>query len=386
MKNCFKLKKKDKHSKARTGVFRVKNRVAKTPFFMPVATKAVGKFIGSADYNKLGVQAIISNSLILYLNPGTDFFKKQKGIHNFMKFKGIIFTDSGGFQMLRNGFFIKRSKRAVHFKDPNTNQKHVMIPQKVIDIELAIGSDVAMVLDDLVPHNATISEAENAVENTNNWAKLAIDHHESKDPVHTQKVFGICQGGFFEELRKDSAKQISELNFDGIAIGGVAVGESRDQLLKAVKDATAIIPEEKIKYVMGVGNPLDIVNLVDLGCDCFDSIYPTQNARHGTFFTFQGRLDIMKAKHKFSDEPIEANCDCELCKNFSRAYIRYLLKNKDPEGKRLASVHNIRFMMLFMKKIRNSIAKGKWPEFRDHIRLVYTGSNNNAGSSACTLK
>lgn len=334
MKPCFKIKCEDINSKARTGVFKVNNKSVETPFFMPVATKAVGKFIGSADYNRLNVKTMISNSLILFLNPGLKHFEKSKGIHDFMNYHNILFTDSGGFQMIRAGFFIKRTKNGVHFRDPATRQRHVMTPEKVMDTALTILPDVAMVLDDLAPANSIYEQAKESMENTHKWAKRAIDYHEKKDPLHKQKVFGICQGGFFKDLRKQSANYINSLNFDGIAIGGVAVGETRKQMLNAVKFAEQEIDKDKIKYVMGVGHPLDIINLVDLGCDCFDSIYPTQNARHGTLFTFKGKLDILKGPNKFSQDKVDETCDCELCKNFSRSYINYLLRNNDPEGKR----------------------------------------------------
>ncbi len=384
--NCFKINIKSKNSNARTGVLTVNSKKIKTPFFMPVATKAVGKFIGSNDYNRLNIKNIICNSLVLYLNPGLDNFRKMNGIHNFMNFHNLIFTDSGGFQMVRSGFFIKRSKRAVHFKDPATGQIHIMTPEKVMDTALVIRPDVAMVLDDLAPADASYEQAKISMENTHRWAKKAIDYHESKDPKHNQKVFGICQGCFFEDLRKESAKYINSLNFDGIAIGGIAVGETRDQMLKAVSAAIPEIDENKIKYLMGVGNPTDIINLVDLGCDCFDSTYPTQNARHGTLFSFSGKIDILKGPNRFSKEPVDKTCNCELCKNHSRAYINYLLRNKDPEGKRLASVHNLMFMERFMIKIREAIDKGTWNTFKKKILKAYSSKTNIAGSQVCTLE
>ena len=385
MKNCFTIKNKDSNTNARTGIFNVNKKKIKTPFFMPVATKAVGKFIGPDDYNRLNVKTIISNSLLLYLNPGLERFEKFKGIHNFMNFQNLIFTDSGGFQMIRYGFFIKRSKRAVHFQDPITKQKHIMTPEKVMDIALKIKPDVAMVLDDLAPANSTYEQAKASMINTHKWAKQAIEHHEKFDLQHKQKVFGICQGCFFKDLRKESAKYINSLKFDGIAIGGVAVGETRTQMLMAVKTAIKEIDNNKIKYVMGIGNPADIVKLVDLGCDCFDSIYPTQNARHGTLFTFQGKLDILKGPNKFLEEPVDKTCDCELCKNHSRSYINYLLKNKNPEGKRLASIHNIRFMQRLMQEIRTAIKNNTWNTFKKNIIKAYSSSIEIAGKQACTL-
>jgi len=386
MKKSFSIKTKNNKSNARTGIFKVRNKSIETPFFMPVATKAVGKFIGTSDYNRINLEVLISNSLVLYLNPGLEHFRNSGSIHNFMNFSGIIFTDSGGFQMIRNSFFIKRSKRAVHFKDPATGQTHVMTPEKVMDTELTINSDVAMILDDLAPANASYEEAKTSMENTHRWAKQAINYHELKDPKHNQKVFGISQGCFFEDLRKESAKYINSLNFDGVAIGGVAVGETRDEMFMAVKAAVSEIDEDKIKYVMGVGHPLDIINLVDLGCDCFDSIYPTQNARHGTLFSFKGKIDILKGTNKFSLEPVDKTCDCELCKNHTRSYINYLLKNKDPEGKRLASIHNIRFMQRFIQKIRDSINNDSWDKFKKEMRKSFKSNSNIAGNQACTLK
>ena len=385
MINCFSIKNKDSNTNARTGVFKVNNKKIKTPFFMPVATKAVGKFIGSDDYNRLKVKTIIANSLLLYLNPGLERFEKLNGIHNFMNFPNLIFTDSGGFQMIRQGFFIKRSKRAVHFQDPITKQKHIMTPEKVMDIALKIQPDVAMVLDDLAPANATYEQVKASMINTHKWAKQAIEHHEKFDSKHKQKVFGICQGGFFMDLREQSAQYINSLNFDGIAIGGVAVGETRKQMLMAVNAAIKNIDKNKIKYVMGIGNPADIVKLVDLGCDCFDSVYPTQNARHGTLFTFQGKIDILKGPNKFSKQSVDKTCDCELCKNHSKSYINYLLKNNNPEGKRLASIHNIRFMQRLMQEIRTAITNNAWASFKKKIIKAYSSNIEIAGKQACTL-
>ncbi len=386
MQNPFTIKSRAKNSMARTGRFVVGNKKAETPFFMPVATKTVGKFIGPSDYNRIGTQTMIANSLILYLNPGLKHFEKSGGIHNFMGYHNILFTDSGGFQMIREGFFLQRSKRAVHFKDPETRQVYIMTPEKVMDTALIIKPDVAMVLDDLSPANATHDEAKISMENTHRWAKKAIDYHESKDPEHKQKVFGISQGCFYEDLRKESAKYINSLNFDGIAIGGVAVGETREEMLMAVKAAQSEIDEDKIKYVMGVGNPADIINLVDLGCDCFDSIYPTQNARHGTLFSFDGKIDILKGPSRFSKEPVDKTCNCELCKNHSRSFINFLLKNNNPEGKRLASIHNLMFMQRLMHGIRDAIEKGKWDSFKMKILKAYPYKTGSAGTQVCTLK
>ncbi len=346
----FKLTSKEQ----RTGEFTVRKKTITTPFFMPVATKATGKSITSDDYKDLGggvrANAIICNALLLSFKPGSEIIRDMGGIHEFMNFDGVIFTDCGGFQSSRN-FFLRRTTKALWFKNPYNNETVRLDPKTIMRIQHEIGSDVAMVLDDMAPYGASFELAKEAMETTHRWAEESLLAHKELELKNKtgQKVFGIIQGNFFDELRIESAKFITSLPFDGFAIGGVAIGETTKEMIQAVKTVLPYLPEDKPRYVMGVGKPEDITALTKIGVDCFDSVYPTMSARHGTMLTKQGRIYIDKAKHQKSKEPIEKGCTCKTCRNYTKAYISHLCKVKDPSGYRLRSIHNLHFMMNHLK-------------------------------------
>ena len=362
----FDIIKEDKGSKARVGKLNTRHGFFETPYFCAVATQAVGKFIGPDDYIDVA-DGLICNALILSLRPGTDVIKKFGTIHDFMKFHGPIFTDSGAFQMVRDSFMDGRSKKGVHFKSPFDGKKFVVTPEKIMKIEQDIGADAVMMLDDLAPYGSTREEFELSLENTHRWAVLSKKSHTDTG----QLLYGIVQGGFFSDLREKSARYIDSLDFDGIAIGGVAIGETREEMYTAIKSAIPFLDKHKPKHLLGVGSPDDIVECVGLGMDTFDSVFPTMTARHGTLFTFHGKIDILKAEHTHDKGPIEKGCRCFTCKNYSRAYLRHLLKMNDPIGKRYATIHNLYFMKQLMKKTRESINKGEFEEFKEHIIKLY---------------
>jgi len=377
----FKLINENKLSNARTGILKTAHGKIETPFFMPVATRSSGKFIGIDDYNEMKIEILISNALINFFKPGLNIFSKINGIHKFMNYKGIVFTDSGGFQMSRS-FFEKTSKRGVWFRNPFNQQKHLITPKKSMEIQYVIGSDVAMVLDYMPPIYSDYETTKKSLELTHRWAKEALISHEKikkektinsyKNNNNKQLLFAISQGALHPELRKYSAEFLSNMNvegigFDGIAIGGLAIGEKQKEMLPMIEAAISKIPKDKIRYLMGVGNPSDILEAVERGIDCFDSIYPTRNARHGTLFTFKGKIDLMSGKYKEDFTPIEKNCDCLSCKTYSKAYIHHLLKIKEPIGKKYVQIHNIYFMLKFMKKIRESIKKNEFQKFKSEF-------------------
>ena len=344
----------EKNNEKRKGIFETKTVSIKTPFFMPVGTKATGKSITSDDYKNLGdnerANAIICNALILSFRPGNEIIRKLGGIHKFMNFDGVVFTDCGGFQASRN-FFIKKTKKGLWFKNPYNDQVVRITPKNIMKIQHDIGSDVAMVLDDMAPYGASIKEAREAMNTTHRWAKESLEWHKEleKERPTGQKVFGIVQGNFYDELRVESAKYIASLPFDGFAIGGVAIGETTEEMIRAVKTVLPYLPEDKPRYVMGVGKPEDIKALIEIGVDMFDSVYPTMTARHGTMLTNQGRIYLDKAKHNLEDYAIDKKCKCYTCKNFTRAYLHHLCKIKDPTGYRLRSIHNLYYMMKLVK-------------------------------------
>jgi queuine tRNA-ribosyltransferase len=344
---------------ARVGKLKTRHGVVETPFFMPVATRGTGKYIGTDDYLSMNAQAIISNALILFLRPGLEVIEKAKGLHKFMNFDKTIFTDCGGFQMSRN-IFLGTSKRGIHFKSPYDGKKHLITPEKIMKIEESIKSDVAMALDDMRPYGATKEEFAKALKNTHEWHEQCLKFHKDKK----QLLFGIAQGGFHPDLREKSAKFISSLDFDGIAIGGVAIGEPKTEMYKAVKSAILHITREKPHYLMGVGSPPDLLETIGLGIDCFDSIFPTKNARNNTLFTWNGKLTIDKGAYKNDQKPIDENCSCFVCKNYTRAYIHHLSKLNEPNGKRLKQYHNLYFLQRLMERTREEIKEGNFIKFK----------------------
>ena len=343
---------------ARTGLLETENGKAETPFFMPVATKAVGRFVSSDDYKLAGANVIISNAFLLSLDPGLETFEKFGSIHKFMNYQGLIFTDCGGFQMLRDNLLEETTNNGILFKNPHGKDVY-MRPSKSIEIGQKINPDVIMALDCVLPFGKEKEDYVQALIKSHRWSQQCRDLHKEK-----QLLFGITQGGTFDDLRIESAQAIDAMNFDGNAIGGLGIGESSEQMYKAVEVSIPHLNKKRPRYVMGIGKPEQILELVERGVDIFDSIYPQKNGRHGMLFTFKGRLDLGQLKHKFDETPIDSECNCFVCKNFSKAYLRYLLKKEDPVGKRYLTIHNIYFMQEFMKKIRESIKAGKFQEFK----------------------
>ncbi|MBL7147587.1 MAG: tRNA guanosine(34) transglycosylase Tgt [Nanoarchaeota archaeon] len=350
--------------KARTGIFKVKNKKIETPFFMPCATFGSGKVIGTDDYKKIGINAIIANAFLLSLKPGIDILSK-KGIHKFINYNKIIFNDCGGFQVIRD-FFIKKTDRGIYFRNPFDNKEELLNPEKIMEIYSKIKSDVIMVLDDMAPLGSDYEYCKDAVKNTLNWGKKCLELNKKHKK---QDLFGIVQGGLFKELREKCAKEINKLDFDGNAIGGLAIGESKKEMYKILNYVIKYLDKNKIRYLMGVGSPEDIVKSVELGIDCFDSVFPTQNARHGTLFTFKSKVYISKCKKDFN--PIEEDCGCFVCKSYSRAYLYHLYKIKESLVKRYLSYHNLYFMNELMKKIRLNIKENSFGKFKKEFFKIY---------------
>ncbi len=356
----FKLLHTDSKTEARVGKLKTRHGTVETPFFMPVGTKAVGKCIGTDDYLDMGANAIIANAFILSLNPGVDIIKDAGGLNKFMHYNKTIFTDCGGFQMLRQSFLDGTSNQGILFKDPFGGGKMVLTPKKIMDIEMNIGSDVAMVLDDVSPFGSPKEAFMHSLRNTHKWAEECVKTHTDKK----QLLFGITQGGTFKDLRVQSAKFLNKLDLDGMAIGGLCIGEPKETMREMVKASIPHIDENKPRYLMGVGSPLDILDCISLGVDCFDSVFPTQNARHGTMFTWNGKLDIARGKYKHDTSPLDEECDCFVCKNFTRSYMHHLMKLGEPVGKRYRSYHNLYLLQRLMEKTRKAIRKNEFKDFK----------------------
>jgi queuine tRNA-ribosyltransferase len=371
----FKIKYKDKKTKARVAILKTKSGKIETPFFMPVATKTSVKQLSSEDLKKIGCKAVISNTFILHLRPGEQLINKLGGIKKFMNFKGINVTDSGGFQMYSPTLYISSNEKGVNFKNPFTKEKIFITPEKDMQIQLDLDSDIAMCLDTMPLIEHSKEEIKVAVNKTTEWAERCKKYHSSKQklisPKKKQILFAITQGGIHKELREKSARELKKLNFEGYSIGGLALGETIEQELKMIKVHKKIIGEEKPCYLMGAGNPVEILEAISLGVDMFDSRFPTQNARHGTLLTSNGKLRIFRKIYELDKKPIDEECSCFVCKNYSRAYIRYQLLQEEAVGMRLATYHNIHYITALLKEARREIKKGTFIKFKNNIKKIY---------------
>lgn len=359
----FRIKYKDKNSKARIGTLKTAHGKLETPFFMPVATKAAAKYISSKDLKELGTQCFISNGFILSMRPGLEVIEKFGGIHGFMNWKGGIFTDNGGFQMMDSSFYISADKRGVWFKNPFSGSKEHITPEKILEIMNREGSDVAMALDHITEAGADKKTARKNMEITHHWQKICKETSETKYRKSRQLLFGIAQGGNYKDLRKESARHINSLDFDGIAIGGLAIGEGRDMMLDMVDASTPWFNEEKPLYFMGLGSPDDILECIERGIDIFDSAYPTIVGRRSTIFTRDGKIKMTAGKHKHDFQPIDPWCDSH-ARDFSKAYVRHLMSMKEPLGMRLVSLHNIRFLHKMIETAKEHIKSGDFSEWK----------------------
>ncbi|MEK6928300.1 MAG: tRNA guanosine(34) transglycosylase Tgt [Nanoarchaeota archaeon] len=379
-KGIFTIKVKDKKTMARTGVLSTKSGKVETPFFMPVATKTAVKHVSTEDLETMRAHAIICNAFILSMRPGVGLIKKAGGIGKFMDYKGVIFTDSGGFQMYSPSLYLKSDENGVHFKNPFDGIKLYITPEKDMEIQLGLNSDVAMCLDSMPLLHNSKEEIDTAVMKTLYWARRCKKHHDELQSDLTegkkQILFGIIQGGIHEDLREKSAREMVEVGFKGYSIGGLALGETRTAEMKMIEISKKYIPEEKPVYLMGAGNPGELVEAIARGVDIFDSRFPTKNARTGTIFTWQGRLNVRGAPSAEDFTPLDKECDCFVCKRYTRAYIRHLLKHEEGVGFQLASYHNIYFLQRLMDKSREEIKKGKFDEFRKKIAKMWPDSVN----------
>lgn len=377
----FEILHKDRKTKARCGILTTKSGKIETPFFMPVATKTSVKNISSEDLISMKAKAVISNSFVLSLRPGAKTIKKLGGISKFMSFPDIIFTDSGGFQMYSPNLHIESKESGVVFKDPFAGNKIFITPEKSMRIQLDLGADVAMCLDamPLIEHSKpAIAEA---VRKTTLWAekcKKAQAIMQKNIPKRKrQLLFAIIQGGIHSDLRKISAEQLLKLNFEGYAIGGLALGEPKEEEYKMIEIAKSILPENKPIYLMGAGNPIELLESISRGVDIFDSRFPTQSARRGTLFTSKGRISITNQKYKFSSLPIDQKCNCFVCKNYSKSYIKYLLSQNEGTGFRLASYHNLYFLQNLIEKAKKAIKDNTFHQFKENFKKEYRDYINN---------
>ena len=359
--------------KARLGTFETKWGKHKTPMFMPVGTQATVKTLSPEELKSAGADIILSNTYHLWLRPGEDIVDHAGGLHEFMNYKtGPILTDCGGFQVFSLAKPKDISEEGVKFKSHIDGKELLLTPEKSIQIQNKLGSDIIMSFDECPPYPVTHDYMKASVERTLRWAKRSLDANEKRD---VQAQFGIVQGGEFPDLRKWSAIETSKLDFDGYSVGGVSVGEDPDTKLKMIEYATEYLPKDKIRYLMGVGEPIDLIDGVLRGIDIFDCVLPTRLARHGNALTRDGRCNIRNEKYKLDLTPIEEDCDCYTCKNYTKSYIRHLIVADESFGQRLISIHNIRFLTKLMEDIRSHIETDDLEEFREEFVSRYKKKN-----------
>ncbi len=360
----FELLKKDTGSQARAGLLSLYHGKVETPVFMPVGTNGPVKTFLPYELKEMDIQIMLSNSYHLYLRPEMEVIEKLGGLHKMTGWDRNILTDSGGFQIFSLSSLTKIKRDGIEFRSHIDGSKHILTPEKIIDVQKIIGSDIMMVLDHCTPPKITHKEAAVALETTTRWAAQSRDYYNKNIDKNKQKQFGIIQGNFFKELRKQSAEEITSIGFDGYAIGGLSVGESKDVFVDILSYTTPLLPEDKPRYLMGVGTPLDLFAGVENGIDMFDCVFPTRIARNASVFTNAGRINIRNEKFKFDDKPLDPECDCYMCRNFSRGYVRHLFKAKEITGARITSYHNVYYMKKLMSKIRESILNGTFGEFK----------------------
>ena len=354
----FKLIAQDGES--RLGTIKTKHGVIQTPVFMPVGTYGAVKSMSPDDLKKIHFEIILGNTYHLWLRPGQEIIEAHKGLHKFINWNKSILTDSGGFQVWSLGKMRKISPEGVTFKSPINGDTCFLSPEKSMAIQKKLRSDIAMIFDECTPYPATFEEAEKSMVLSKNWA------YRSKEAFMGSKnaLFGIVQGGMHEELRLNSLKTLTEINFDGYAIGGLSVGEPKDEMHKVVNFIAPKMPKNKPRYLMGVGTPEDLINSIDKGVDMFDCVMPTRNARNGWLFTRYGDIKIKNAQYRDDLQPIDANCNCYTCKNFSRAYLHHLYKIGEMLGSRLNTIHNLFFYRQMMVEIREAIQNKSFQTYK----------------------
>jgi len=371
--SCFEIK--EEFGFARNGILKTAHGKIQTPFFMPVATKGAVKNILYSQLKEMDFECLISNAFINYLKPGLDIIENAGGLHRFMSWDKSIFTDSGGFQLILDHFSPVVTDKGVSMKNPFDNSKHLITPEKSIEIQNALGSDVAMVLDHQPLFGKERKDYIDSTIRTIEWAERCYKTHNENDKKTTkgQLLFGIAQGGNHADLRQKCALALTKIGFDGVALGGFGIGEAQSDMFRIIKSVKKVLQVNNPTYVMGIGSPLEILGAVANGADCFDSAYPTRMARHGMIFTNGGNFQIDKAINKNSFAPLDKECDCFVCREHSRAYLHHLFKTYEQNAHILLSYHNIYFIQNLIKNIRTSIRENEFDKFKRSFEKKYVG-------------
>lgn len=365
----FEVLKHESGSPARLGRLTTIHGQVDTPVFMPVGTQATVKTMTPEEVYDIGGRVVLSNTYHLYLRPGEDLIKEAGGLHQFMNWHGPILTDSGGFQVFSLGPLRKVAENGVTFRSHIDGSEHFFSPEKSMDIQMALGSDMAMVFDECIPYPCSRKETLNAAERTSRWAARCKDFHNHDYQV----VFGIVQGGFFSDLREKSARDLLDLDFAGYGIGGLSVGEPKSLMYEMLDCTLPLLPVKKPRYLMGVGSPDCLLEAVVRGVDMFDCVLPTRIARNGTVFTHRGRLVVRNAVYARDFNSLDPECDCYVCRNYSRAYIRHLIKANEILGIRLTTMHNLYFLARLMENIRHAIKNDNLLAYKKQFLDAFQG-------------
>lgn len=354
---------------ARTGQLATAHGVIQTPVFTPVGTVGCVKALSPDDLHALQAQIILGNTYHLYLQPGDELIARRGGLHAFSGWNGPILTDSGGFQVYSLQSLRRISEDGVEFRSHRDGSKHFFSPEKVVSIQRNLGSDIMMVLDECVPYGADKDYTAKSLRLTTRWARRSREAYPRK--TGDQLLFGIVQGGFFADLRSESAAQICSLPFDGFAIGGLSVGESKPLMLDIMRHTAPLLPARKPRYLMGVGTPMDILDGIEAGIDIFDCVLPSRNARNGTLYTSLGKVNIRRAEYKEDDGPLDPNCGCYACTRFSRAYLRHLCVARELLAYRLNTIHNLYYFLELTRKAAQAIHQGTFQIFKSVVEAVH---------------
>lgn len=351
---------------ARVGVIRTDHGVVETPVFIPIGTQGTVKSIEPRELQEIGAQMILGNTYHLSLKPGEEILKRAGGLHRFVGWNRPILTDSGGYQVFSLTGLREISEEGVRFQSHIDGSLHFFSPERVIELQRVIGADIIMVLDECTPYPCEYDYAKDSTERTVRWAGRSKRAHSDLPQLysHSQSLFGIVQGSLYKDLRAECTRRLVEINFDGYAIGGLAVGEPADEMYEMTKFCTDVLPAEKPRYLMGVGTPENLLESIERGCDMFDCVLPTRNGRNGMAFTNHGRLTLKNSTYKDDFRPLDTQCGCYTCQNFSRAYLRYLFQSREILGLQLLTLHNLSFYLSLMSGARRAIQERRYDSWK----------------------
>ncbi|GAD12660.1 queuine tRNA-ribosyltransferase [Geobacillus kaustophilus GBlys] len=371
----FELIKTCRQTGARLGILHTPHGSFETPMFMPVGTLATVKTLSPEELKEMGAGVILSNTYHLWLRPGHDIVEEAGGLHAFMNWDRGILTDSGGFQVFSLSEFRRIEEEGVYFRNHLNGDKLFLSPEKAVEIQNALGADIIMAFDECPPYPATYEYMKQSIERTSRWAERCLKAHRRPNE---QGLFGIVQGGEYEELRRQSARDLVSLDFPGYAVGGLSVGEPKEVMNRVLEFTTPLLPADKPRYLMGVGSPDSLIDGAIRGIDMFDCVLPTRIGRNGTVMTSEGRVVIKNAQYARDFSPLDPNCDCYTCRNYTRAYIRHLIKCDETFGIRLTSYHNVYFLIKLMEQVRQAIREDRLADFREEFFECYGFNKPNA--------